>query len=109
MNDLVVVALIQGGVAVLLLILGARLNGKVKRVQEDAAATRVQVENNHPTNLREEADERHGENSGKLDTLLEDVGVIRRSLRRLWERSDKHNDAIHELEMTQPPSRARGS
>ena len=42
-----------------------------KRAAGDAAEAREQVSNNHGTNLRDEMDERHVENKGSLQELLE--------------------------------------
>ena len=105
MTDAVVVALISGSfglvTTVTAIVFGARLNGKVN-------AIKYQVENNHldengnPINLREEADERHGENSSKLDTILEEIKSLRGSVKRLWARDTKHTDDIHELQLTHP-------
>lgn len=95
MSDLVAVALVNGVFAVLVLVLGVRLNGKVNRV-------RAQVENDHPKNLRVEQDERHSENSGKLDAIMTEIARLARYIDRLFERTDRHTDQIHDLEMTQP-------
>jgi hypothetical protein len=40
------------------------------RGRQHAKAARAQVQNSHNTNLREELDERHNENVGKLDELV---------------------------------------
>jgi len=105
MSDAVAVALIGLLGTMITIILNARLNAKVNRVGRDARAARVQVENNHSTNMREEGDERHVENSTKLDTILEEIKSLRGSVSRLWQRTDKQNDDIHELQLTQPRDR----
>jgi hypothetical protein len=88
MSDAVLVAIISGSFTtlggIILAILGWLLSRRVNRIAEDTKATRVQVENDHPTNLREENDERHHENSTKLDTLIETVEAMKSSLVRLW-------------------------
>ena len=61
--------------------------------KRDAREARVQVKNNHGTNLREEADDRHNENARKLDWLIASVTY-------LLERSNAHGDSIAELEDT---------
>ena len=123
MTESVIVAEVSAGATVLVALLSlvgvifsARANGNAKRANVNAAAARVQVENSHTTNLREEGDERHQENAQKLDrnsrqldTLLEEVGSIRKSVRRLWERSDLHGDQIHDLEITHPSRFAPGA
>jgi len=105
MSDTVLVALIGLTGTIASILLSARINVKVNRVGRDARAARVQVENNHSTNLREEGDERHVENSTKLDTILEEIKSLRGSVSRLWQRTDKQNDDIHELQLTQPRER----
>lgn len=104
MTEQVVIALI-GAVALVLaamIAMIARVNVVITRVRRDSQITREQVANDHDTNLRVEQDERHDENAHKLDVILEEIGHVRGSVRRLWERSDKHTDQIHELERTGP-------
>lgn len=75
----------QIAVAIILAVQGvlvAWITVSLGRVRRDAAATREQVENNHknpdgtPINLREEADERHGENRGLLFQILGSVNWL---------------------------------
>lgn len=91
------------------------------RARQHAQAARVQVENNHRNpetgeviNLREEADERHEENSSKLDSLVrwteradDRFATVERRLATLRDRNDVHEDRIDELEKTQPPTTRR--
>jgi len=107
MSDLVAVAIINGGFGILVLILGVRLNRKVNTVRADARASRDQLVNGHSTNLREEADDRHDENGRKLDDILDEIKSLRTSVGRLWRRSDRHTDQIHDLELTQPAEQRR--
>lgn len=104
MNEAVIIALISAAGVVLaaLVALIARVNIVITRVKRDAAATRENVVNDHPMNMRVEQDERHGENSHKLDTILEELGYVRSNVRKLWERSTLHTDQIHQLERTGP-------
>lgn len=92
----------NGGFSVVIIILGTRLNWKVK-------AVRNQVENGHATNMREEGDERHEENTTKLDQLLtdseslsKDVHRVRDSVSRLWQIADGNRERIHDLELKSP-------
>lgn len=101
MSDVITVAIIQGFVGVVLLLLGAKLNGKINSVRDDAKATRHQVENNHDTNLREEADERHNENSRKLDKLGHSVVEILSIVSRHTDLLTTHSNQIDGL--THPP------
>lgn len=98
-----ITALLNGLFAVVVLVLGVRLNGKVKRVENDTRASRDQLVNGHDTNLREESDERHQQNTNLLHALGENVERLRRHVERIWERLDQDRDSIHQLELTQPP------
>lgn len=91
----IAVALIAAGV------LGVR--SRVKRVQ-------AQVENDHTTNMREEADERHQENSRALrwlvatvQTVVRDIGGLRQDLRDLRGEVRHERDRIDDLEDTINP------
>lgn len=55
--------------AVLLAMFGY-LAKRLTTVKRDVADVKHEVKNDHKTNLREEQDERHGENSQKLDYLV---------------------------------------
>lgn len=91
------------------------------RGRQHAKAARDQVENHHNTNLREEGDERHAENKALLETVLTrvddlgervtgvkaDVRGIRRDIGRLADADRTHEDRIHNLETTQPPTRRK--
>jgi len=57
----------------------------------DIAAIKHEVKNNHTTNLREEADERHNENT-------ETLGTVNRKLTRVLTILGEHDDRIAELE-----------
>lgn len=76
---------------------------RVKRVQ-------AQVENDHTTNMREEADERHQENStllrwvvGTMKTVVRDIGGLRQDIRDLRSEVRHERDRIDELEDTINP------
>lgn len=76
---------------------------RVKRVQ-------AQVENDHTTNMREEQDERHEENSralhwlvGTVKTLVRDLGGIRQEIRDLRADVRHERDRIDDLEDTITP------
>lgn len=91
----IAVALIAAGV------LGVR--ARVKRVQD-------QVENDHTTNMREEADERHAENRvalqwlvGTVKNLVRDIGGIRQDLRDLRSEVRHERVRIDDLEDTINP------
>lgn len=91
----IVVATINGLVALTVLALGILLNRKVNKVKD-------QVVNGHHTNLRDESDERHLENSGKLDLLVKEIPRIRDNIGKIFDRLDRHTDEIHALQLTQP-------
>lgn len=80
------------------------------RGRQHAKAARTQVENNHSTNLREEGDERHAQNTTTLEAIQSDIRGIRRDVGRLTDRSHKHEDRIDEIdERTRPPLKQRKS
>jgi len=76
------------------------------KARNEAAAANEQVSNNHvradgtPINLREEQDERHGENVGVLVEIRKDVKAILQTLAVHGYRLDRHHDAIEDLEHT---------
>jgi uncharacterized protein YoxC len=108
--QVVTVALIGAGVPWLM-----STRKHARNAATDAAAAKEEVKNGHDTNLREEADDRHHETSDKFSLVLhrltlvatrveqvaEEVGGVRRSVGRLWVRSDKHADKINDIERTQ--------
>lgn len=107
MTEGTIIALVNGGFSVVIIVLGARLSTKVK-------AVRNQVENGHTTNMREEGDDRHAESIQKLNELLEivepmkkDIRGLRDSVSRLWRRADSNREKIHQLELTGPPLQKR--
>ncbi|GAA3342985.1 hypothetical protein GCM10017714_33700 [Curtobacterium pusillum] len=65
----------------------------VVALARDIAAIKHEVKNNHTTNLREEADERHDENRSTL-------GRVDRKLNRVLVILGEHDDRIEELEQT---------
>lgn len=102
MSETTLVAVINGAFAIIVLVLGARLNSRIKMV-------RNQVENGHTTNFRVEQDERYSESQTKLDYIIKEqkrqggeISRMRNSLAKLWDRSYKHTDQIHDLELTDP-------
>lgn len=112
----IVLALIGAGQAIILALIAAagiflgKVNGKVNKVREDSAVTRDQVANDHSTNLREEQDERHHENTAtldsigkKLDTVQEQIGDLFSSDLNLYKRAQSNSDRIWDLERTIPP------
>jgi hypothetical protein len=48
-----------------------------------AKAARAQVENSHTTNLRDEADERHGENVSRLEVIELGMCTLQESVARI--------------------------
>jgi hypothetical protein len=68
------------------------------RGRQHAQAARVQVENNHSTNMREEADERHAENVKALKWIAQRVNW-------LTDMAIGNRSRIRDLESTQPPTR----
>lgn len=75
MSETIALALIAGGQAVLLALIGvlAKRLGTMKR---DVTAVKHEVKNDHKTNMREEQDARHGENTEKLDYIVQAVAWL---------------------------------
>lgn len=70
------------------------------RGRQHAQAARVQVENNHSTNFREESDERHAENQRALKWIAQRVNW-------LTDMAIGNRSRIRDLESTQPPASRR--
>lgn len=101
MSDLAAVfdSFSEGVTAILVALIGAGVlstRRRIKRVQ-------AQVENDHTTNMREEADERHTENTTTLQTIVRDIGGIRGDLRALRSDLTHERDRIDDLEDTINP------
>ncbi|TDW64752.1 hypothetical protein EDF51_11122 [Curtobacterium sp. PhB25] len=102
-------AVIVGGIVAVLVAL-CTLAGIVIplliRARNEAAAANEQVSNNHvkpdgtPINLREEQDERHGENASVLGEIRTDVKSIIQTLAVHGFRLDRHHDQIEDIERT---------
>lgn len=101
--------IIVGGIVAVLVVLlplmftSIRTNGKVNRI-------RAQVENDHSTNLREENDERHHENSSrgerleqKVDTIFELVAGLQKGQGRLYDLIVGNTNRIDDIEHTINP------
>lgn len=105
-SDLVaILAAIIGALALVLVAVIGVMVPVLISTRKHARQAAYEVSNDHATNLRVEGDERHHENAEKLDRILSEVARLSRSVARLWERSDKHTDQIHDLELTQPRQR----
>jgi hypothetical protein len=85
MSDPVLISIVGCIQAVTVAIVGV-LAVRIGKVHRDTKATRVQVENDHTTNLREENDGRHAETAGWFREIRRDLGGIREEIRGL--RSD---------------------
>jgi hypothetical protein len=90
-SEAIIVSLIVAAGGVLAAIFGRQ----IRLIRLDASASRRQVENSHPTNLRDDMDEQHKEVMGQLgrmyDRLRKDVG-------RGDMKTEKLDDRIHDLE-----------
>lgn len=106
MSENLLTTLVGAGQAILVALIGAGVlstRRSVKRVQ-------AQVENDHTTNMREEQDERHAENTralswlvGTVNNLVRDIGGIRQDLRDLRADVRHERDRIDVLEDTITP------
>jgi hypothetical protein len=91
MSDAVIVASIGAFASILSVVLAGRANHNAKR-------SRVQIENDHTDNFREENDRRHKETIGRFGRVDKLLGRVHNSVLQL--RSD-HSDLaerVHELE-----------
>lgn len=112
MSDVVVAALIGGSFGTL----AAAVSGffslliyrRTRRIEANTVATRVQVENDHDENFREDIDSKHSENAGTLDTILTEVRAIWSELHGLRKDDREQRDRIHDLEITRPPISKKG-
>lgn len=64
---------------------------------EDLGVVKGEVKNDHKTNLREEADERHNENSTKLDTALRMIATMQESLGRVYDKVEAVETSVGTL------------
>lgn len=118
LSEELIAAIIGAAALVLVALIGlvARVNVQVGRVRRDTAVTREQVANDHSTNLREEQDSRHEENTRRLDDLADRVEegftAMTNEFRALWGKAGSNADRILALEQTgprpyEPPPRGR--
>lgn len=106
----VLVAAITSGAALLAAVINAVLsaltNRRSKRVEATTEVVREQVQNGHGTNLREEQDDRHSENTRRLEELASRVDAgfseMTQEFRALWGKAGSNADRIFALEQTGP-------
>lgn len=79
----------------------------LNRTRQHSKAIRDQVENDHSTNLRVEADDRHAELVHRIEGIASDVRGIRRDLGRHADHLGRHEERLDYLERTQPPPKKR--
>lgn len=96
--DTVVVAAVAAVGSILSTVLAGRANHNAKR-------GRVQVENSHDTNLREENDFRHAETLKRFDRVDSSVGGVRSDVRALRADHSDLAERVHELERLEIRSR----
>lgn len=78
-------------------VLGTLLVRRVGAMQTDVAAVKYEVKNDHKTNMREEQDTRHEDNSRKLDQILDSIVWLARGWR------ENREDITDLLEQTGQP------
>lgn len=97
MSDTVLVALLTGIFGVL----GSAVAAVASILaRNEARVIRREVKNDHGRNMREEADERHEENAGKLDQIIT-------RLDELEGKDEQHDERFNEIERTWPRFQAR--
>lgn len=84
------------------------------RIRRHTRATRYQVENDHETNLRVEADERDASNKASfaqildaLNALRRDFGGMREEVRQLRRHDETADERLLQLERTLPKAPAQ--
>lgn len=112
MSDVVVAAVIGGASGILIAAVSGVFSWltyrRARRIEANTKATRVQVENDHDSNFREDFDSKHNENSKTLGKILREVSAIWSELHGLRDDDRLQRDRIHELEITRPtPSAAK--
>jgi predicted Holliday junction resolvase-like endonuclease len=102
MSEAVIVSLIVAASSVVVAIFGHQM----REIKRDTRASRQQVENSHPTNLRDEQDERHVEVLLYLDRLFkhgeglsQDIRGLRADVGRGDARDETLSSRIHDLEV----------
>lgn len=84
---------------------GAAIASRLKAVQEQVANDHKKPDGS-PMLLRDDLDEKHVENAGKLDLVLaavKPIPTMQRDIAFLLRRSIEQDDRIEDLEKTQPP------
>lgn len=77
-----------------------------RAVKKDVAATREQVQNDHPKNMREEQDERHAENQRALKWLARELLALGEKVEDAWAVIRDNRHRITDLEDTEQRNRA---
>ncbi|ROP64687.1 uncharacterized protein DUF2746 [Curtobacterium sp. PhB130] len=70
------------------------LRKRFRALGEDLGVVKHEVKNDHKTNLRVESDERHEENSGKLDTALRMIATMQESLGRVYDKAEAIEQSV---------------
>lgn len=78
---------------------------RAKHARDDTRVIKAEVKNDHKTNLREEADERHTENARKLDQIIETTDDLVKRVKKLEGDEDDQTKRIERIEKTWPRSR----
>lgn len=81
---------------------GASISARMKAVQEQVANDHKKPDG-EPLLLRDDLDEKHDENAGKLDRALSLLGNVQRDVAFLMRRAIEQEDRIDELEDTINP------
>lgn len=86
-------------------VFSALTNRRSKRVEATTEIVREQVQNDHGTNLREEQDDRHQQNSDTLAEVKETLGEVLERVEELAATDTHHARRISAVEeRTQPKS-----
>jgi len=74
---------------------------KLRKLAADLGIVKTEVKNNHTTNLREEADDRHEENARKLDALLDITASNTRQIASISGQVNSLFGRMNDVERTQ--------
>lgn len=96
-----VATIVASGIAAGAAVLASR---RAKHARDDTRVIKEEVKNNHDTNLREEADERHAENKAFLTQIIETQAEHGERLERLEGSEETQDQRIERIEHTWPRS-----
>jgi hypothetical protein len=93
---------------------GKAIFEKLNEVLDNVKVVKDQVANDHSTNLRDEQDERHTDNSGKLDLLVsmvkgqgQSISSLQETQGQMYDLISRANDDIENISNTLTPEQRK--